>query len=299
MRIEHSQNFLHSKKLVAALIAKTNINKDDTIIEIGPGKGIITEELSQNCNKVVAVEYDKNLAHNLTETFAENSNIQIIEQDFLKYKLPATGGYKMCASIPFNLTAEIMKKVLECDNPPTDIYFIMQYEAFLKYAGAPFYSDSLRSLLYKPWFSADLIYEFEPTDFRPVPNARICFVHFQQKNESEVRDSKEYRNFLSYVFTAPGNYFKEKTKRLFSYEQQKRICKQIKISMDSSITEISYDGWINLYNVYLKFVSEEKKEIVKGSEQAFKKGQKNMQKVHRNRHYGYSKAKHYKKNGGN
>ena len=291
MRIEHSQNFLHSKRLVSELLSKSNITSEDTVIEIGPGKGIITEELSKKCAQVIAIEYDKELAHLLQESFANKSNVKIIEHNFLKYKLPNDGIYKICANIPFNLTADIMKKVLEFENPPTDIYFIMQYEAFLKYAGKPYYCESLRSLLYKPWYTAELIHEFQPSDFHPVPNARICFVHFQKKSTPDITEGTDYKNFLSYVFSASGNSFKEKTKKLFSYEQQKRICKQIKISMDSSVTGITYEGWLNLYDVFSKFVSSEKKELVRGSEKALKTNQKKLQKIHRNRNQGYSKIK--------
>lgn len=288
IKIKHSQNFLHSKRLVSDLLSKSNIANEDTVIEIGPGKGIITEELSKRCRQVIAIEYDKELARMLLETFATNSNVKIIEHDFLKYKLPNSGAYKICANIPFNLTADIMKKVLEFENSPTDIYFIMQYEAFLKYAGKPYYNESLRSLLYKPWYTAELIHEFQPSDFHPIPNARICFVHFQKKTKPDVIESLDYKNFLSYIFSTPGNSFKEKTKKLFSYEQQKRICKQIKISMDSFVTKITYEGWIVLYDVFLKFVSSEKKELVRGSEKALKTDQKKLQKIHRNRNHGYN-----------
>lgn len=291
IRIEHSQNFLHSKRLVSELLSKSNITSEDAVIEIGPGKGIITEELSKRCRQVIAIEYDKELARMLLETFATNSNVKIIEHDFLKYKLPNSGAYKICANIPFNLTADIMKKVLEFENSPTDIYFIMQYEAFLKYAGKPYYNESLRSLLYKPWYTAELIHEFQPSDFHPIPNARICFVHFQKRTKPDVIESLDYNNFLSYIFSASGNSFKEKTKKLFSYEQQKRICKQIKISMDSSVTEITYEGWIALYDVFLKFVSSGKKELVRGSEKTLKDNQKKLHKIHRNRNQGYSKSK--------
>ena len=289
IRIEHSQNFLHSKRLVSELLSKSNITSEDTVIEIGPGKGIITEELSKKCAQVIAIEYDKELAHLLQESFANKSNVKIIEHDFLKYKLPNDGIYKICANIPFNLTADIMKKVLEFENPPTDIYFIMQFEAFLKYAGKPYYCESLRSLLYKPWYTAELIHEFQPSDFHPIPNARICFVHFQKRTKPDVIESLDYKNFLSYIFSASGNSFKEKTKKLFSYEQQKRICKQIKISMDSSVTEITYEGWIILYDVFSKFVSSEKKELVKGSEKTLKDSQKKLHKIHRNRNQSYRK----------
>ena len=209
--------------------------------------------------------------------------------DFLKYKISVKEPYKVCANIPFNITADIMKKVFEDDNPPEDIYFIMQYEAFLRYSGQPFYNESLRSLLYKPWFSAELIYEFKPSDFYPVPNARICFAHFQRKTSADVEDAIDYRNFLSYIFLASGNTFKDKTKKLFTYEQQKRICKFLKIKLESTLTEISYDGWLYLYDVFLKFVSNEKKAIILNAEQAMKNNQNKIQKKHRNRNHGYWK----------
>ena len=274
---------------MSELLSKSNITSEDTVIEIGPGKGIITEELSKKCAQVIAIEYDKELAHLLQESFANKSNVKIIEHDFLKYKLPNDGIYKICANIPFNLTADIMKKVLEFENPPTDIYFIMQYEAFFKYAGKPYYCESFRSLLYKPWYTAELIHEFQPLDFHPVPNARICFVHFQKKSTPDITEGTDYKNFLSYIFSASGNSFKEKTKKLFSYEQQKRICKQIKISMDSFVTDITYDGWLNLYDVFSKFVSSEKKELVREAEKALKTDQKKLQKIHRNRNQGHSR----------
>ena len=195
MGIEHSQNYLHSKQLVATLLSKSNICNDDIVIEIGPGKGIITNELAKKSKKVIAIEFDA------------------------------------------------------------------------------FYNESLRSLLYKPWFSAELIYEFKPSDFYPVPNARICFAHFQRKTSADVEDATDYRNFLSYIFLASGNTFKDKTKKLFTYEQQKRICKFLKIKLESTLTEISYDGWLYLYDVFLKFVSNEKKAIILNAEQAMKNNQ--------------------------
>lgn len=102
--------------------------------------------------------------------------------DFLKYKISVKEPYKVCANIPFNITADIVKKVFEADNPPEDIYFIMLYEAFLKYSGQPFYNESLRSLLYKPWFSAELIYEFKPSDFYPVQMHEYVLLTFKEKH---------------------------------------------------------------------------------------------------------------------
>ena len=104
-------------------------------------------------------------------------------------------------------------------------------------------------------------------------------------------------NLIGTLNLLGSNTFKDKTKKLFTYEQQKRICKFLKIKLESTLTEISYDGWLYLYDVFLKFVSNEKKAIILNAEQDMKNNQNKIQKKHRNRNHGYWKfeAKRQKK----
>ena len=146
MAISDSQNYLHSKRLVNELIAKSNITTSDLVLEIGPGKGIITEELVKCSKKVIAVELDRNLYLGLREKFSNTENLQLVNRDFLQTQLPAEE-YKVFSNIPFNLTAEIIIKLLGASNPPNDMFIIMQYEAALKYSGEPYYAESMRSLM--------------------------------------------------------------------------------------------------------------------------------------------------------
>lgn len=90
----YSQNFLVNKKLVERLISKSNIDVTDYVIEIGPGKGIITDVLSQHAGEVVAVEYDQELYNNLVR-YHSHDNVTYIFGDFLKYKLPLNRRYKI------------------------------------------------------------------------------------------------------------------------------------------------------------------------------------------------------------
>ena len=79
--------------------------------------------------------------------------------------------------------------------------------------------------------------------------------------------------------------FKEKTKLIFTYEQQKRIKKSIKIEFESSITSWTYNNWLNIFNAYNTFVNQEKKNIVKNSYSKLRKNQSNLDKVYRTRKY--------------
>lgn len=297
MALSDSQNYLHSKQLVRDLIAKSNICNSDLVLEIGPGKGIITEELIKCSHKVIAVELDSNLYLKLKEHFSNATNLQLINADFLKTSLPGED-YKVFSNIPFNLTADIINKLLGTHIPPKDMFIIMQYEAALKYAGEPYYSESMKSLMYKPYFDIKIIHEFSPKDFYPIPNATIVLANFHKKEFSDIKNATimEYWDFLSYVFSAQGKFFKEKTKKIFSYEQQKRLKKSLGIDEEDHISVWTYNQWLGLFDCYNKLVSKEKKQLVIGSYDHLSLQQSKLKKEHRNRNYGKSRnTKHNKK----
>lgn len=284
MDIRNSQNFLHSKKLVKRLVDESNLNKEDIVYEIGPGKGIITAELANCCKEIHAIELDKELYDKLKDRFKENSNIFLYNKDFLKMRLP-NFDYKIFSNIPFNLTADILTKLLTNDNSPKDMYIIMQYEAILKYAGYPYYSDSLKSLMFKPIYEIKIVHEFEMSDFTPKPNVAIDMAHFHKKEYCDIKNAsiKEYWDFLTYVYSAKGQSFKEKTKKVFSYEQQKRLRKGLGIRDEDHISCWTYKQWLGLFDCYNKLVCKEKKALVIGAYKRLLAEQSKIDKIHRNR----------------
>lgn len=284
-KISDSQNFLYDVGLVKKLVQNANIMQDDVVLEVGPGKGIITKELLHNCKELIAVEFDKSLFEQLTKKFEQSQNQKLVYGDFLKYKLPEAE-YKVFSNIPFNITADIISKLLiDTNNIPVDMYLIMQYEATLKYAGSPYYSESLKSLMLKPMVDIEIIHEFKATDFKPAPNVSIVLTHFHRKEFCDIKKAPmiDYWDFISFVYSAPGKTFKEKTKKIFSYEQQKRLKKALEIDDEISITCWTYSQWLKMFDVYNKMVSKEKKELVKDSYKRLLLEQAKLDKVHRNR----------------
>lgn len=282
--IKDSQNFLHNTKLVEDLLFKSNITKEDFVVEIGPGKGIITKALSKICKAVTAIEFDSVLADKLTHEF-KSSNVSIIEADFLKYNLP-DHNYKVFSNIPFNITASILNKLLDSENPPLDTFLIMQYEPFLKYAGAPSYKESYKSLLYKPFFKTNILHSFSKFDFKPAPNANIILGQFSYKDFTDINleDRHAWKDFLAFVFLEKGVTFKEKTKRIFSYKQQKIILKESRINDDSNISNWSYEFWLKMFKLYnSNMVSKDKKVLVNNSYKRMLEHESSLEKIHRHR----------------
>ena len=282
--ISYSQNFLYNNNLVSKLINMSSLDENDIVFEIGAGNGIITKELSRRCKKVVAYEKDSRLAKRLTENLKQYNNIEIKNEDFLSTSLSLSYGCKFFSNIPFNITADILTKVFS-STKIEDIYFIMQYEAFLKYAGRPYYKECLKSLLYKPFYDMQIMHRFQATDFRPVPRAKIILARFTPKDVSDIpiNEKEDYFDFLSYVFNKNGENFKEKGIEIFSYAQIKRICMDVGMREESNVTNIQFEQWLYIYDVYKKIVSQGKKKKVKGAYKRLLKEQSRLDKIHRNR----------------
>jgi len=301
INIKDSQNFLHSKVLVESLVKNCGITKEDSVIEIGPGKGIITHSLSFIAHKVIAIELDAEFYINLKKQYA-NTNIELINGDFLNYKLPKYP-YKVFSNIPFNITANIINKLFEDKNSPVSAHIIMQYEAFLKYAGQPYFKESYKSLLYKPMYATKIEHKFKKEDFKPTPNANIIMASFIKKENPDISllDYELWKDFVAYMFLEKGISLKEKTKKIFSYNQLKFIAKEAKISDNDVITSWEYTQWLSLFNSFNSYlVSKEKKQLVIGSYYIMKKNEDRIVKVHRNRksenwsHSVKNKTKKYK-----
>jgi len=130
-RALRSQNFLRSQKLVAKLIRHSSIGKTDTVIEIGPGRGIVTEELLKVSGKVIAVELDSKLYNLLREKLQVHRNLDLVQTDFLKFELP-TYTFKVFANIPFIITTDIIRK-LTSEKSFQEGYLVVQKEAAKKF----------------------------------------------------------------------------------------------------------------------------------------------------------------------
>jgi len=121
-----SQNFLTSYKTINRIIRRTPLNENDYVIEIGSGKGHTTGFLIKRCRKVLAIEIDGRLYDKLTAKFKDVKNIRICHQDFLKWKLPKHEDYKVFSNIPFCFTTDIMRKLTECKNAPSEAWLTME-----------------------------------------------------------------------------------------------------------------------------------------------------------------------------
>jgi 16S rRNA (adenine1518-N6/adenine1519-N6)-dimethyltransferase len=114
------QNFLVDQNILEKIIKAAEVSPDDTVLEIGPGTGILTKELSKYARKVIAVEKDRKIMGLLEENLKDCKNVELINADILKADIQglALGTYKVVANLPYYITSPIIRKFLE--NPPVN-----------------------------------------------------------------------------------------------------------------------------------------------------------------------------------
>lgn len=246
------QNFIKYRGLVSELIAEADISEKDTVIEIGPGKGIITLALAKVVKEVIAVEKDTTLFEELKSKI-QNLKVKIINGDFLEYELPKDK-YKIFANIPFSITSEIMNKILASANMPESMYLIMQQETAEKFSGAR--CESLSSVLTKPFFEVKILGEVDRTNFTLKPQVHIMFTSFKRREHPFIKeeDKKLFRDFVSYGFTKWQPTVMESFKEVMSYDQIKNIKKMLKIG-EVKPSELSFDKWLLLFKTWKRIAN--------------------------------------------
>lgn len=281
--IRYSQNYMKNSRVVRSLVERSGIGKNDYVIEIGPGKGMITEVLAEFAQRVTAVEYDKILYERL---IGKNhlENVEYIHGDFLKYALPWGQDYKIFSNIPFQITADIMRKITEGRSCPGEIFLIMQKEAAKKYCGIPKQKyEGLRASLLKVKYEARIVYDFERSDFYPAPDVDIVLLHLKKKKTALAeKEYEEYRDLVSYFYTCNrGNAAGDCLLALFTKEQVKRLAKSNRISLSESYTKITAGQWEGIYFYAKTGLAPEKRAKAKGAYHRLSRQQKRLKKQNR------------------
>jgi 23S rRNA (adenine-N6)-dimethyltransferase len=282
-RIFYAQNFLKDPCLVAALLARCDINHNDVVYEIGPGKGIITEQLARRCKQVVAIEKDPRLSALLLQQFADRPNVSIHEGDFLDYHLPRKP-YKVFANIPFNITTAIVTRLTTAEYPPEDAYLVMQKEAADRFRGKP--HESLYSVLLKPWFEVEMVHRFRRKDFVPEPRVDVVMLRLRKRGPPLVRraDRQCFRDFVVYSFTTWRPTLSDILKGIFTRQQLQHMRKELDIDPDATPTSLTFEQWLKIFECFKNVGNRQARHAIMGSEKRLKQQQKRLQKVHRTGH---------------
>lgn len=188
------QNFLIDQHVLEKIIRAAGVEKDDMVLEIGPGIGTMTQYLAENAGKVVAVEIDKNLIPILKETLAGYDNVTVINEDILKLDIKALAQeynqgrpIKVVANLPYYITTPIIMGLFESGVPIDNITVMVQKEVADRMQAGPGTKDygalSLAVQYYaEPYIAANV----PPNCFIPRPNVGSAVIRLTRHDKPPV-----------------------------------------------------------------------------------------------------------------
>lgn len=165
------QHFLIDETVLDKIIAAAELMSDDTVLEVGPGLGILTRALAQHAGRVVAVELDENILSVLARQLADCSNVEIVHGDILKLA-PGTlvdGTYKVAANLPYYITSAVIRHLLEAEHQPARLILMMQLEVAQRILAEPGDMGTL-SVAVQFYGEPRLITRVPPGAFWPPPD---------------------------------------------------------------------------------------------------------------------------------
>ncbi len=249
------QHWLHDRDVLQAMCDAGEVSKEDTVVEIGPGLGTLTELLVEQAKSVVAVEYDKELFVGLRKSMVK-SNLNIVNDDCLTFdysKMPQ--GYKVVANIPYYLTSNLLRVLSESPNPPAVIALLIQKEVAERVAAGP--GDmSILSVTTQYYYQAQLDMIVPAELFTPPPKVDSQIITLIRREEPLFPDLD-----VSKYFRLVKAGFAQRRKKLRSslaagLHIEKAEVEQllVKAGVDPNARpqELSLEQWHTLYVAYIE-----------------------------------------------
>ena len=195
------QNFLIDSNILEKIVASAEITKEDTVLEIGPGIGTLTQYLCEAAGQVICIEIDKKMIPVLEYTLADYDNVKVINNDVLKVDIGelirenGANTVKVVANLPYYITTPIIMELLEKDIPAESITVMIQKEVAERMQVGPGSKDyGALSLAVSYYCDANVKMVVSPNCFIPRPNVDSAVIRLDKlasprvsvRNKSEM-----------------------------------------------------------------------------------------------------------------
>jgi 16S rRNA (adenine1518-N6/adenine1519-N6)-dimethyltransferase len=252
------QNFLKSAVALRAMCEAGELVDDDVILEIGPGKGALTEKLLEKASKVYAVEKDIDLVNILEDKFKKELGEQklvIINEDILsfdprKYNLHE-GKYKLIANIPYNITGAIIKKFLSETEQPSNMALLVQKEVATRIVASD-KKESILSLSVKAYGVPKYVMKVGKRFFSPMPKVDsgiISIKNISRKNFSSKIDEDNFFKIVKAGFAHKRKVLKKNLESVVDQSTIESIFEKLGISDKARAEDVDFEKWLEFSKI--------------------------------------------------
>lgn len=187
------QHFLNDRRILTRIVDALEISDGETVIEIGPGRGSLTELLVPRARRLVLIEYDRALAAILRERYAEVKSVEVIEADVLTVPLGniANERYKLVGNVPYYITTPILFHALERPRPERAVYLVQREVAERMVAKPGSKEYGALSVNVQALAIPKQLFRVAPGSFQPPPKVESAVVSVEPRVDAVVSDAEE------------------------------------------------------------------------------------------------------------
>jgi 16S rRNA (adenine1518-N6/adenine1519-N6)-dimethyltransferase len=251
------QNFLKSKEALFKMCEASGLNYKDIVVEIGPGKGALTEKLLEKAEKVIAVEKDRDLIEILNEKFAEeikSGKLILLNEDILQLRIKnyELREYKIIANIPYNITGLILRKFLSENPKPTSMTLLVQKEVAERIVARDG-KESILSLSVKAYGTPKYIMKVHKRFFSPAPKVDSAIIHIGDISNKFFKNKSEEDSFFQLIKAGFAHKRKVLRKNLEDLQHKEvglpkidEIFEKLDINPKARAEDIKFEKWMEI-----------------------------------------------------
>lgn len=229
-RKRFGQNFLIDHGIIREIVRAVHPQKEDVIVEIGPGKGAITELLADACDNLSVIELDRDLVPWLKVKFEKHPNFQLFQADALQFDfaqlITADRPLRIVGNLPYNISTPLIFHLLTYANKVRDMHFMLQKEVVKRMAAQPGESAYGRlGIMVQYYCAVEDLFDVPPTSFDPAPKVDSAIVRLSPYAQLPcvANNIKTLETLVNVAFQQRRKTLRNSLKQLLSAEQMESL----------------------------------------------------------------------------
>jgi 16S rRNA (adenine1518-N6/adenine1519-N6)-dimethyltransferase len=255
---KYGQNYLIDEGVIESIMSAAALTKDDAVVEVGPGFGVLTMQLAQQAGIVISFEIEKKLQKYWAKKSLQFPNLTIQWGNVLR-EFPLANlqfsKYKVVANLPFQITSPVIRLFLESVHPPTELVLMVQKEVAERICASP--GDmSLLSVAVQYYARAEILFTVPKTSFWPTPQVDSAVIRLTPVSTSLSKEERDY--LFELVKAGFSNRRKLLIKNILPFIGKKNKDKLTETIITFGLTlttraqELSVENWITLCQKFSK-----------------------------------------------
>lgn len=206
-RKRFGQHFLHDRGVLERIVSAIDPRPDQSLVEIGPGRGALTELLAGKCRTLDAVEIDRDLAAWLRQRYAGASGFQLHEADALEFDFAALARLRgarlrVIGNLPYNISTPLLFHVAAAHEHIDDLHVMLQKEVIERIVAAPGSGEYGRlTVMLAPWIEARHLFDVGPGAFTPAPRVWSAVARLAVRREPAFVVPRAFARTVSAAFS--------------------------------------------------------------------------------------------------